>query len=322
MSATGTRTLRAYASLFNTPYVIGRGSPLAFTETVAPGAFRDTLQQGAECIFRVDHAGPPLGATWNGTLRLEEDGAGLRYQVDLDPRDPDAAALIPKLENGTLRESSFAFRATDDEWNLDRSERRIHAADLHRGDVSIVVWGASSATREGVTLRGHNTPFEMRRTENAGRGLDVTSPGFFLALDGRELRSLEDYKLTQEARRTRTDDEVEALGRQGKALWVNGHYAWPIEDVTDLTAAVQSFGRAASSAGAAAIRAWIIKRARALDATDLLPQSWNVNRRSAADAHDGDRARTPAPPARLRALRPRARASTRRANGGPGRCGK
>ena len=56
------------------------------------------------------------------------------------------------------------------------------------------------------------------------------------------------------------------------------HWAWPIEDVTDLRAAVASFGRAASSAGAAAVKRWITKRARELGAVSMLPDSWGVER--------------------------------------------
>jgi hypothetical protein len=57
-----------------------------------------------------------------------------------------------------------------------------------------------------------------------------------------------------------------------------GKYGWPIVDRVDLKAAVQSFGRAASSAGVSKVKAWITRRARALNALDLLPSSWGVKR--------------------------------------------
>ena len=81
-----------------------------------------------------------------------------------------------------------------------------------------------------------------------------------------------------EGRRARTDAEVAALGKKGQALWVGDHYAWPIVDRVDLAAAIASFGRAASSAGATKVKSWIIRRARALGATSRLPKSWGVTR--------------------------------------------
>ena len=47
--------------------------------------------------------------------------------------------------------------------------------------------------------------------------------------------------------------------------------SFPIRNVADLKRAIQAYGRAKDKARA---KAWIIKRARALGATDLLPEGW------------------------------------------------
>lgn len=87
-----------------------------------------------------------------------------------------------------------------------------------------------------------------------------------------------------ESRRDRTDAQVQALGKKGLALEVSpGRYGWPIVDRVDLKAAVQSFGRAGSSAGASKVRAWITQRARALNALSMLPQAWGVSRSDSSD---------------------------------------
>lgn len=159
-----TRTLRSYASLFDTPYTI-RSPGHAFEETVKPGAFKRTLGSGPDVVFRAEHSGPPLGRTTSGTLRLGEDERGLWYEADLNLRDPDVQALVPKIERGDLTESSFAFRImgeNGDRWSDDYSQRDVLACDINRGDVSVVTFGASRATGDHMTLRSEESLAVLR----------------------------------------------------------------------------------------------------------------------------------------------------------------
>lgn len=50
--------------------------------------------------------------------------------------------------------------------------------------------------------------------------------------------------------------------------------SYPIRNVSDLKNAIASFGRAKNPA---LTRKWIIKRAKELNATDLLPEAWNID---------------------------------------------
>lgn len=50
--------------------------------------------------------------------------------------------------------------------------------------------------------------------------------------------------------------------------------SYPIENVADLENAIQSFGRAKNKP---IVKNWIVKRAKALGATDKLPAAWNVS---------------------------------------------
>lgn len=50
--------------------------------------------------------------------------------------------------------------------------------------------------------------------------------------------------------------------------------SYPIRNVSDLKNAIASFGRAKNPA---LTKKWIIKRAKELDATDLLPEAWGVD---------------------------------------------
>lgn len=61
------------------------------------------------------------------------------------------------------------------------------------------------------------------------------------------------------------------LAASGEAM-SDGSY--PIRNKQDLARAILAIGRANNPA---AVKAWIIKRARALDAISMLPKSWNVS---------------------------------------------
>ena len=179
-------------------------------------------------------------------------------------------------------------------------------ASLHRGDVSIVTYGASPSTSSTLrtagsfTLEQRAVAVEMTRGVAVGRGpitaiggvqqraanqfgqhvecADCGGSGECPTCDGTGTVWQSNDDDRSEKRRDRTDKEVQELGRQGLALWVGDHYAWPIVDAVDLDAAVQSFGRAKSSAGSSAVKRWIILRARALRRLDLLPDTWGVKR--------------------------------------------
>jgi hypothetical protein len=146
----GTLRFTGYASITERAYEVGD-----FEETIARGAFKRTLSENPDVVLLLNHDGLPLARTKSGTLTLAEDARGLRVDADLNPNDPDVQRVRPKLERGDVDEMSFAFRATSQEWNEDYSQRRITAATIHKGDVSIVTYGANDASRGGLvgTLR-------------------------------------------------------------------------------------------------------------------------------------------------------------------------
>lgn len=170
----GKRTLRSYASLFNEPYMI-RAAGYRFTEVIRPGAFKRTLGTNPDVVFRTEHSGPPLAATWSGDLRLGEDSRGLWYEVDLDPTDPDVQALISKVQRGVYRESSFAFRIPKDgdRWNNEHSERDVTACELDRGDVSVVTFGASRGTGKHMLLRSEEDAIQALQDMGFQRFMEV-----------------------------------------------------------------------------------------------------------------------------------------------------
>lgn len=166
-------TLTGYASTFNQPYDMGW-----YRETVAPGAFTRSLGRNPDVRLLVNHDGLPLARTTSGTLTLDEDRQGLRVSAQLDPSDPDVAALVPKMRRGDLNQMSFGFRVMGDdgdEWSKDLSSRTLRTLDIHDGDVSVVTYPANPGTSAGV--RGQGTALDamasaLRTLEQRGASPD------------------------------------------------------------------------------------------------------------------------------------------------------
>jgi len=142
----GQLLLTGYASVFNSPYDVYGGPPMGWRETVDPKAFDTTLSARADAHLLINHTGMPLARTKSGTLKLSTDSTGLHVEAGLDPADPDVTRLVPKMRRRDMDEMSFGFRVKEDEWNEDYTERRLLEVSLHKGDVSVVNFGANPAT--------------------------------------------------------------------------------------------------------------------------------------------------------------------------------
>jgi HK97 family phage prohead protease len=144
-------TFTGYASVFNRSYSVSDWLG-EFNEQVAPGAFRDSLAKGADVPFKLNHEGMTLARTKSGTMNLAEDSHGLHVEARLDPSNPQVQALRSAMERGDLDEMSFAFRTTSDVWDDAWMNRTVTGADIHKGDVSVVNYGANPYT-VGAKLR-------------------------------------------------------------------------------------------------------------------------------------------------------------------------
>lgn len=144
--------LTGYASVFDAPYDVYGGPPMGWAETIDRAAFDRTLSEKPDLHLLINHEGMPLARTKSGTLQLSTDSKGLLTRANLDRRDPDVQRLEAKMARGDMDEMSFAFRVKAQAWNEDETERRITEVSLHKGDVSVVNFGANPAT--SAQLRG------------------------------------------------------------------------------------------------------------------------------------------------------------------------
>ncbi|QBI98648.1 capsid maturation protease [Mycobacterium phage Bobby] len=153
-----TLVLEGYASTFEQYEMYGGPSNgYGWIEQLDRRAFDKTLREKPDLHLLVNHAGTPLARTKSGTLDLSVDDKGLKVVARLDKRDPDVQSLAVKMERGDMDEMSFAFRVKAQKWEAtdefpedDQALRTITEVSLHKGDVSVVNFGANPTTSVGL----------------------------------------------------------------------------------------------------------------------------------------------------------------------------
>lgn len=117
-------------------------------------------------------------------LELEEDNAdasapGLRVVApSLQRENPFVQQIEHVVRTGLVDEMSFRFIITGGSWSDDWTEYHIHAYDIHRGDVSIVGYGANPHTSgSGFRGLGGVSDDELRREleRRTGTVIDLRS---------------------------------------------------------------------------------------------------------------------------------------------------
>lgn len=305
--------LSGYASIFDHPYDVMGGAPRGWTETVDRRAFDVTLANKPDVHLLINHEGMPLARTKSGTLRLGTDARGLLVTADLDRRDPDVQRLETKMQRGDMDEMSFAFRVKQDAWSEDDSQRRLTEVSLHKGDVSVVNFGANPATSAQLNMRSvveflagvspDEAAAELRAmgaegfagASRAARAAERLAEVRRL-LPGREARSLSraearavldgDADLSERVDQgninTPNAADLNAAARQYAASrgWAMPNGSYPVRPANmhgadDLAAALRAVGRGSGSHNA--IRAHIMRRAKAIGMGDQIPSNWNAD---------------------------------------------
>ena len=155
--------IEGYFSVFNSNYELWPGA----TESVAPGAFSDTL--GGDIRALIDHESRlVLGRNKVGTLELREDSHGLWGRVRINPNDTDAMNLYERVKRGDVDQCSFGFDIIEEETEL-REDGSMHWTILRVKlyEVSVVTFPAYEAT--GVSARKAEYEEIQRRRAEAWR---------------------------------------------------------------------------------------------------------------------------------------------------------
>ena len=102
-----------YAALFNKRSENFGNGEYPFFEVIAPGAFRDVLNDDVRAV--IDHQGglQTLARTKSGTLKLSEDELGLRFEFEA-PNTQAGRDIIEILKRGDIDQASFAFTVSEE----------------------------------------------------------------------------------------------------------------------------------------------------------------------------------------------------------------
>jgi len=149
----GSPLLVGYASVYDFPYPIAGGPPNGWTEIIARGAAKRSIDHKDDVQLFFNHDGLPLARTGAKTLTLRSDEMGLYSEAKLDPSSPYSMEIISRLRRGELHEMSFAFEVKRQRWEDEEGAevnpavapiRRIQEVKLY--DVSVVSFPANPAT--------------------------------------------------------------------------------------------------------------------------------------------------------------------------------
>ena len=114
------KRIEGYFAVFNSNYQIWND----WSESVAPGAFTDTLGDDIRCL--IDHETMyVLGRNKAGTLELREDSHGLWGSVLINPNDSAAMDLYARVQRGDVNQCSFGFDILDEETEY-RDDGSVH----------------------------------------------------------------------------------------------------------------------------------------------------------------------------------------------------
>lgn len=129
--------ITGYAAVFNSKTSIGD----FFEEIIEPGAFSRTLKENDDIRALFNHNWDNvLGRTKSGTLHLEEDDRGLKFEIEL-PNTSLGRDLAESMQRGDINQCSFGFWIEDDgketwDYSVEPALRTIHEIELY--EISIV----------------------------------------------------------------------------------------------------------------------------------------------------------------------------------------
>ncbi len=120
-----------------------------FKEQVAPGAFTKTLQENPDIRGMFNH-NPEflLGRTKSGTMDVEENKSGLRYEIRADALDPQAFSVSRKIGRGDVDGSSIAFFVPKgkEDWDEKKEPMRRKILEVELIETGPVTMPASPST--------------------------------------------------------------------------------------------------------------------------------------------------------------------------------
>jgi HK97 family phage prohead protease len=259
-----------------------------FLERMRRGAFDDAASGRDAVELRREHDpnGPVFATTTAGTLRFEDMRGGLMLAAALSKTDPATVTAVGDIRSDTLTGLSVGMIVRADDWGTAADGRTalrtITSATLR--EVSFVSRPANPAAtitsvrheqRSSDLVEYRSVPLVVSKQpcpECDATGACPTCDGTGWA-DGDDDGDCGD-RAHREGRRDFTGRELAALGKQGQAVWIGGHWAYPTPTRTDYDNAVTALGRTPGK-NRQTVRKYLIGRAKTEGWP--IPDSWNTD---------------------------------------------
>lgn len=129
-----------------------------FVEIVRRGAFNRALKGQDDVHALFDHdSSLVLGRAKSKTLRMMDDGEGLKVEIDL-PDTTVGRDMAVSVDRGDVDQMSFGFRKIKDQWSEERTAEGLiidvrELLEVELFDVSVVTRGAYPQTDVAVRSR-------------------------------------------------------------------------------------------------------------------------------------------------------------------------
>ena len=94
------------------------------TESIAPGAFRNSINGDIRALFN-HNDDIVLGRTTNGTLELRDTDKGLWGRIKINKKDTDAMNVYERIARGDITGCSFGFNIRSQEETI-TEDGKIH----------------------------------------------------------------------------------------------------------------------------------------------------------------------------------------------------
>ncbi len=161
------RTVVGYAAVYGTlSEDLGDGR----RETIRPGAFRDVVGSDVRGLLNHDPS-QVLGRTKSGTLRLFDEPAGLRFELDL-PDSPLGQNMRTAVSRGDIDGASFSFEVGAETWEGDlRTIESVKA--LH--DISLASYPAYPSTSLELRTKPKETVMDDETTAETSTEVSTTT---------------------------------------------------------------------------------------------------------------------------------------------------
>lgn len=154
--------IEGYFAVFNSNYEIWDD----YSESIAPGAFTDTLAGDIRAL--IDHdTRLVLGRTTNRTLELKQDERGLWGSILINPNDQEAMNLYARVKRGDVSQCSIGFNIEAETYEENKGKVHWTITRVKLFEVSCCTFPAYEETN--ITARKHDAEEIMKRKAEGWR---------------------------------------------------------------------------------------------------------------------------------------------------------